>query len=349
MLHSQITRPADPAVIVFLHGAGTSSWMWRAVTADLADYHCIAVDLPGHGGSADEPWVSFDDAAAKVEEVIADLPEHLDVYLVGASLGGYVALQMLRAAPTRFKGAIISGIHAGGQKTSGLKRAASRLMMPFMKWSFFAKRNAAAMGITDTAGFAAEAKKADRASTMTAADDVLEFTLPEDLDVIETPTLFVAGAQDQPSIVTALAAFRDANPVFKVATVDDFGPAWSTQAPALFASMVRAEVTGTELPDGILDRASIKLLEAMPAETDEAPAEEVTPETEDAKVEETVVEDETQEVVEEVAEVEETPAEVTEDTETEVDALGETAETPEAEEVIPEEIANSDSKPKAAA
>lgn len=316
MLHSQITRPADPAVIVFLHGAGTSSWMWGAVTADLADYHCIAVDLPGHGGSADEAWVSFDDSAAKVEEVIKDLPEHLDVYLVGASLGGYVALQMLRAQPTRYKGAIVSGIHAGGQKTSGLKRAASRLMMPFMKWSFFAKRNAAAMGITDAEGFAAEAKKADRSSTMTAADDVLEFTLPVDLDVIETPTLFVAGAQDQPSVVTALAAFRDANPAFKVATVDDFGPAWSTQAPALFASMVRAEVTGTELPEGVLDRAAIKLIESMPApeleikaeETAEEPAtEEVSEVAEvetadtDATPEEPVTVDEAETVVEDKA------------------------------------------------
>jgi len=326
MLHSQITRPADPAVIVFLHGAGTSSWMWGAVTADLADYHCIAVDLPGHGGSADEAWVSFDDSAAKVEEVIKDLPEHLDVYLVGASLGGYVALQMLRAQPTRYKGAIVSGIHAGGQKTSGLKRAASRLMMPFMKWSFFAKRNAAAMGITDAEGFAAEAKKADRSSTMTAADDVLEFTLPVDLDVIETPTLFVAGAQDQPSVVTALAAFRDANPAFKVATVDDFGPAWSTQAPALFANMVRAEVTGTELPEGVLDRAAIKLIESMPAEP-EAPVEE--------GVEDEIVEEVAQETPQDEVTTDET--EGAEGAET---AVEETVETVEDAKADPQDVSD---------
>lgn len=331
MLHSQITRPADPAVIVFLHGAGTSSWMWGAVTSDLAEYHCVAVDLPGHGGSADEPWASFDDAAAKVEEVIADLPEHLDVYLVGASLGGYVALQMLRAKPERFKGAIISGVHAGGQKTSGLKRAASRLMMPFMKWSFFAKRNAAAMGITDAEGFAAEAKKADRSSTMAAADDVLEFTLPEDLDVIETPTLFVAGANDQPSVITALAAYRDANPVFKVATVDDFGPAWSTQAPALFANMVRAEVTGTDLPDGILDRASIKLIEAMPSDPKDTPDE--------ATSEEPAIEEN----------VEDVKADEPETGDVKEDAVEAKHSVPEAEEVNTEETANSDSEPKAVA
>jgi pimeloyl-ACP methyl ester carboxylesterase len=304
--------------------------MWKAVTADLAEYHCIAVDLPGHGGSADQPWVSIDDAANKVEEVIKDIPETTDIYVIGASLGGYVALQMMRAAPDRFKGAALSGIHAGGQPTSGIKRAASRLLVPFMKWSFFAKRNAASMGITDKAGFAAEAKKADQASILSAADEVLEYTAPSDLDLIETPTLVVAGAKDQPMVLAALGTYRDANPVFKVATVDDFGPAWSTQAPALFANMVRAVVGETDLPDGILDRDMVKLLEVLPepeAASEETQPEEIS-EPEATPMEDTFVVDEadvaeTNDETSEAPETIEPETPVEETSETETDTVAE--------------------------
>ncbi len=39
-------------VALFVHGVGTNSVLWRKVMTDLADVRrCVALDLPGHGGS----------------------------------------------------------------------------------------------------------------------------------------------------------------------------------------------------------------------------------------------------------------------------------------------------------
>ncbi len=49
--------------IVFLHGVGTSGWMWEKQIAALSDFHCLNVDLPGHGKSNNVTWVSLADTA----------------------------------------------------------------------------------------------------------------------------------------------------------------------------------------------------------------------------------------------------------------------------------------------
>ena len=53
--------------IIFLHATGSSSRMWQHHMASLAkDFHCIAIDLPGHGKSAEVEWTNFDDGADKI-------------------------------------------------------------------------------------------------------------------------------------------------------------------------------------------------------------------------------------------------------------------------------------------
>jgi pimeloyl-ACP methyl ester carboxylesterase len=41
--------PQGAASVVFVHGLIASRWTWRQTTAQLSDYHCLALDLPGHG------------------------------------------------------------------------------------------------------------------------------------------------------------------------------------------------------------------------------------------------------------------------------------------------------------
>jgi pimeloyl-ACP methyl ester carboxylesterase len=75
--------------VVFLHGAGLSSVMWRPQLEALAgDLDAVAVDLPGHGSRAAERF-SFPAAREVVSAAVAgDGP----AVLVGLSLGGYVAM-----------------------------------------------------------------------------------------------------------------------------------------------------------------------------------------------------------------------------------------------------------------
>ena len=78
-----------------MHGVGTSGWMWARQVAALADFHCLNVDLPGHGRSNRETWVSLADTAAQIAEIIQERATNRRAHIVGLSLGGYVALALL--------------------------------------------------------------------------------------------------------------------------------------------------------------------------------------------------------------------------------------------------------------
>lgn len=88
-----------PAVVL-LHAGVADLRMWDGPAAQLArDHRVVRCDLRGFGGSALAPGASYSDA----EDVLALLEElGVDRFaLVGASYGGYVALQVASAVPER--------------------------------------------------------------------------------------------------------------------------------------------------------------------------------------------------------------------------------------------------------
>ena len=86
---------SGPAVL-FLHGLGGNRHSFDHQIAALADdFTCIAWDVPGYGGSAPLPSLSFDTLAVCIDNLL----HALDVEpfaLVGHSLGGMVTQTWLR-------------------------------------------------------------------------------------------------------------------------------------------------------------------------------------------------------------------------------------------------------------
>jgi pimeloyl-ACP methyl ester carboxylesterase len=85
--------------ILFLHGGGLNAHTWDLVCLSLrSDYHCVALDLRGHGDSEWSPQGDYAIAAhvGDVEALVSQLGLR-DFVLVGMSLGavtaaGYAAL-----------------------------------------------------------------------------------------------------------------------------------------------------------------------------------------------------------------------------------------------------------------
>ena len=104
--------PADAPAIVFLHGTRLSRAAWAVQLEALGgEFHTIAVDLPGHGARADEPFTL--DAA--VDVVTATIHEHAAggrAVVVGLSLGGYVAMALAARQPARVRGIVLAGASA---------------------------------------------------------------------------------------------------------------------------------------------------------------------------------------------------------------------------------------------
>jgi pimeloyl-ACP methyl ester carboxylesterase len=86
-------NPAHPAVVL-LHGGGQTRHAWRRTTATLVEhgFHTIALDLRGHGDSS---WAPDGDYTldAQVGDLLALLKQlPPQPVLIGASLGGLIAL-----------------------------------------------------------------------------------------------------------------------------------------------------------------------------------------------------------------------------------------------------------------
>ena len=84
MLHYREQGETSQETIVLLHGGGLSGSMWEEVMQELAGYHCIAPDLPEHGGSKDCGPLTADHCAAELMELLQGRDR---IHLVGLSLG----------------------------------------------------------------------------------------------------------------------------------------------------------------------------------------------------------------------------------------------------------------------
>ena len=80
--------------LVFIHGLTFDRTNWQPITARLASgYRCIAIDLPGHGGS-DGPPRPLDDIAAALHRLLDELgiePPVVVGHSMGAALAGIYA------------------------------------------------------------------------------------------------------------------------------------------------------------------------------------------------------------------------------------------------------------------
>ncbi len=104
--HEQSATPADAPPAVLLHSSGMSGRQWRRLAVALTQRgrRAVVPDLTGHGGSpawpAPKPF-SFQVDVDRLQAVLAKLEEPVD--LIGHSYGGFLALLVARAAPSRIR------------------------------------------------------------------------------------------------------------------------------------------------------------------------------------------------------------------------------------------------------
>ena len=131
MLH-HIESGTGPAVIL-LHAFPVDSTLWvpqrRALAA--AGYRVITPDLPGFGGSAvstEAPSVDVmaDEVAAMMDGLGID-----DAVVGGLSMGGYVAMAMLRRHPARISRLVLADTKAAadtGEAAANRERIAAEVL-----------------------------------------------------------------------------------------------------------------------------------------------------------------------------------------------------------------------------
>lgn len=95
-------QDAKPPLLL-VHGGldHARNWDWVA-RALMQDFHVYALDLRGHGNSAQAPGALYSVAEHVLDlSALADIINQFPIYLVGHSLGGFVALHYAGIYPDR--------------------------------------------------------------------------------------------------------------------------------------------------------------------------------------------------------------------------------------------------------
>lgn len=108
------TEFGDGPAAVFVHGIGTNGVLWRHVIGELADTsRCVAIDLPGHGGTPPSEHSSV----GAMAEMLAGLCDGLglgQVDLVANDTGGALAQIFAARHPERLRSLALTNCDTEG-------------------------------------------------------------------------------------------------------------------------------------------------------------------------------------------------------------------------------------------
>lgn len=241
--------PVGAPAIVFLHGAGLSGRMWRPQMERLAEYHCLAPDLPEHGRSAGAGPFLLEDSARRIASLIAKRVPAGRAHLVGLSLGGAVVLTMMRLTPERVDRGIVSGASSGLDRILGTIMSASGFLYALMPEMLI---DSALQQFSIPDEYREECREDMRICLSPAfngrmVDALTGLQLPTSPDV--SPLLVAVGEDETLVAKNAAREIMAAVPGSQGVVVPDAGHVWNLEAPDLFAETVRAWITGTALPE----------------------------------------------------------------------------------------------------
>ena len=94
--------------IILLHGFLENSSMWKRMTPELAKKNrVISIDLLGHGDTACIGYIHTMDMMADAVQTVLNHLKIRRYYIVGHSMGGYVALVLAERLPDNIKGLVL--------------------------------------------------------------------------------------------------------------------------------------------------------------------------------------------------------------------------------------------------
>ena len=247
MLHHSIEGPPDGETVLFLHAVGIDATMWHPFLPLLPGVRAVLIDLPGHGGSRDVPWVSLERTADLVAEVARAVAPG-GAHVAALSLGSYVGLVALAAHPSAFRSALLSGMHAGGMPHRRAMRVLSAALAPIASWPFFARRTVAMFGARgdEVNDLVRAAGRTRAAAFRRAMNDVVRFGLPPGLTHVAARCLFMAGGRENTTILEALPVLSASVPHGRARIVEGGGHGWPGARRETFARALIENVAWRE-------------------------------------------------------------------------------------------------------
>lgn len=103
MIHAKISGSGNP--ILLIHGFCETSDIWTSLETQISiNYQVISIDLPGFGKSSLNSTIeSLDDIACEISKFLHS-KNITQCFVIGHSLGGYIAMSLARNYPRQLLG-----------------------------------------------------------------------------------------------------------------------------------------------------------------------------------------------------------------------------------------------------
>jgi pimeloyl-ACP methyl ester carboxylesterase len=259
-LHVHETGSPNAPTIVFLHALGLSSWMWNEpITALQANYHCLAIDLPGNGESYQTEWHSFADTAAQIAPIIREKAVNGKAHVVGLSLGGFAALHLLRDHPDVVDSMVISGVATRKFPNQAMWRVLTKTLMPMLLVTPLGNSiMAKTMQLPDDAValYKQDGKRLTRQTVERIYQEIITFNLPSEFSQRNHRLLAAAGEHDVAMIKNGLSDYLALLPHAQAVIAPKAHHGWNGEFPQLFTDMIRAWIEEKPLPDALISIGS---------------------------------------------------------------------------------------------
>lgn len=245
--------------LVFLHGSWRDSSQWLPVIEHLGqNYHCFALDLLGFGDS-EKPKLHYS-IQLEVECLLKYLEAlHLGpVYLIGHSLGGWVAASYALNNQEQVQGLVLlapEGIQAEGQGNSwrwerwlvGRPPIAYTILRSLLPLARLFGRH---KGIEQTLKQRQQLLKSSTACKLLfqrRRSEIQAELLHERLNELRVPTLILQGKKDTPEAIARSQAYGNQAPKTHLRLIDFGGEDLSEALPDLVAGYIDDFVRSQEL------------------------------------------------------------------------------------------------------
>ena len=245
-------------VLVMIHGFSANKENWLRMAQHLhEDYGLVALDLPGHGESTQDPELSYriPEQASRVREVM----DALDIeaaHLTGNSMGGAIAALVAANHPERVH--TLSLINSAGihEHPSELEQALERGENPLVVRSTgdFRRVIDFTMEKPPFIPWPISSAMAERAVANASINDRIFEDLQRDssndfqqaLEHIEAPTLVLWGEKDRVISVDNAPLFASRLSDSRLVLLDDIGHMPMIEVPQETAGYIRELMRGDE-------------------------------------------------------------------------------------------------------
>jgi 3-oxoadipate enol-lactonase len=232
-------------VLVCLHGLGGGALSWQNQFAGLSDTRrVISWDCPGYGGSADHASgaPSPADFADALIEMLAGAGVTGEFDLVGHSMGGVVAPQVVARHPGRVRRLVLSATRVGFRDWGSYEqRLKQRDEMTSEEFGRTRAENMCGVSASAASKAAVAAIASEiRPSGYRGAVHVLSVSdNTAEVAALTIPVLVVAGAEDRVAPEEATLALAAAIPGARRVVIQDAGHAAYIEQAAVYNDLLR--------------------------------------------------------------------------------------------------------------